>query len=140
VVPRSIEPLQEAPSNIAIVPTAEEPIGPNADEPTQRFEFDSHALAPDRQRLEHGSPAWCDATELQEELLQARDELIAAEAQLGEAVGRIRVLETELGRYHKTVGQLDRLARSPVWRCQRLYERLRGRAGRVRAVVLGKAR
>jgi hypothetical protein len=125
------------------VPTAEKPIDSNPgpwDEPTHGLGFDNHALAYDRQRLEHDSPAWSDATKLQEELLQTRDELIAAEAQLGESLGRIRVLETELGRYQEAAGQLDRLARSPVWRYQRLYERLRAMAGRARALVLGKAR
>jgi hypothetical protein len=125
------------------VPTAEKPIGSNPaplDEPTHGLEFDHHSLADDRQRLEHDSSAGSDATKLEEELLQTRDELIAAEAQLGESLGRIRVLETELGRYQEAAGQLDRLARSPVWRYQRLYERFRGMAGRVRALVLGKAR
>ena len=111
------------------------------DEPSRGLEFANHSVAhglegPDERAL----PASPSATELQEELLQTRDELIAAEAQLGQSLGRIRVLETELGRYQEAAGQLDRLTRSPVWRCQRLYERLRGRAGRIRAVVLGKAR
>jgi hypothetical protein len=80
------------------------------------------------------------ATELQEELLQTRDELIATEAQLGESLGRIRVLETELGRYQEAVGRLDPRTGSPVWRYKRLYRRLRGTAGRARALVLGKVR
>jgi hypothetical protein len=129
------------------VPTAERPIRSRpgrADEPSNGLESDNHSVAHGREAPHipdgHDLAASPSTIELQEELLQTRDELIAAEAQLGESLGRIRVLETELGRYQEAAGQLDRLTRSPVWRCQRLYERLRGRVGRIRAVVLGKAR
>jgi hypothetical protein len=129
------------------VPTAERPVSSRPgrpDEPSNGLESDNYSVAHGREvphvPEDHHLPSSPSTIELQEELLQTRDELIAAEAQLGESLGRIRVLETELGRYQEAAGQLDRLARSPVWRCQRLYERLRGRAGRLRAVVLGKAR
>jgi len=98
----------------------------------------SHGL--DQQRPQRSLLTPPGGTELEEELLQTRDELIAAEARLGEALGQIRVLENELGRYQEAAGRLDRFARCPVWRYQRLYERLRGRMGRVRARLLRMGR
>lgn len=68
---------------------------------------------------------------LAEELLVARDTVISHEAELGEALGRVRRLEAELVRYEPRVEQLDLILRSKSWRIggalHRLARRLRRR-------------
>ncbi|MFP5328385.1 MAG: class I SAM-dependent methyltransferase [Acidimicrobiia bacterium] len=50
------------------------------------------------------------------ELLDVQDQLVGAEAALGEALARARVLETERDRYARAAEELDELRRSRVWR------------------------
>jgi len=78
-----------------------------------------------------GEPARAEVARLQEQLLVSRDAVIGNEAALGEALGRIRLLESELARY---VGATDRLAEvlaSSSWRYTQAmlapYRKLRGR-------------
>jgi len=80
-----------------------------------------------------GAPARAEVARLREALLVSRDAVIGNEAALGEALGRIRLLESELARY---VGAADRLAEvlaSSSWRYSQAllapYRKLRGRQG-----------
>ncbi|TMK87683.1 MAG: class I SAM-dependent methyltransferase [Actinobacteria bacterium] len=80
-----------------------------------------------------GEPARAEVARLREALLVSRDAVIGNEAALGEALGRIRLLESELARY---VGAADRLAEvlaSSSWRYSQAllapYRKLRGRQG-----------
>jgi hypothetical protein len=74
------------------------------------------------------------------ELLEVRDELIAAQAELGEASGRIQFLDSQLSRYRTASEQLDKFTRSPVWKVYGPYESLRRRAGARLRRVLGRFR
>lgn len=73
-----------------------------------------------------------DETQLREEVLRLRDELIRADAQLGDARGQVRVLEAELTRYRDAAAQLDALTGSPAWRLHEIYRRMRRVAARGR--------
>jgi hypothetical protein len=75
------------------------------------------------------SDARVDASE---ELLKTRDELIETQAQLGDALGRLRVLEAELTRYRSAADELDALRHSVTWRLLAPYRVLRRVAGRRR--------
>jgi SAM-dependent methyltransferase len=91
-------------------------------------------------RLEEQFPLREDFTSVKEELLSTRDMLIGTEAQLGDAMGRVRALDAELSRYRIAVEQLEQFRRSPVWRLYEPYHQLRSRlVGRLRA-LLGKIR
>jgi SAM-dependent methyltransferase len=71
-----------------------------------------------------------------DELLVTRDELIGARAELGEALGRNRVLEADALRLRTAAHELDQFRRAPVWRVYSPYQRLRSRVGRkVRAAL-----
>lgn len=76
------------------------------------------------------SDARLDASE---ELLATRDELVATQAQLGDALGQLRVLEAELARYKAAAEELDALKRSLTWSLLSPYRVLRRRAGQGRA-------
>ena len=60
-----------------------------------------------------------------EELLKTRDELVATQAQLGDALGQLRVLEAELARYQQAANELDALKHSLTWRLLAPYRALR---------------
>lgn len=57
-----------------------------------------------------------DTAELQEELLQLRDDLIGKEGELGTARGRVAELEAYLQRYESLSARLDAINRSRTWR------------------------
>jgi hypothetical protein len=62
---------------------------------------------------------------LREELLVVRDDLIGHEARLGEALGRIELLEIELRRYKEATADAERLLGSRTGRALRAWHRLR---------------
>jgi hypothetical protein len=62
---------------------------------------------------------------LRQELLVLRDELIGQEARLGEALGRIELLESDLGRYRDAVAEAERLLGTRTGRLLRAWHRLR---------------
>ena len=71
--------------------------------------------------------------DVQAELLRTRDELIATQAQLGDALGQLRVFEAELTRYKGAADELDALKRSVTWRMLAPYRALRRLVARERA-------
>jgi hypothetical protein len=62
---------------------------------------------------------------LREELLLARDDLVGHEARLGEALGRIEVLESELRRHQDALADADRILGSRTGRLLRAWHGLR---------------
>jgi hypothetical protein len=62
---------------------------------------------------------------LRQELLVLRDDLIGHEARLGEALGRIELLEADLARYRDAVADAERLLGSRTGRLLRAWHRLR---------------
>jgi hypothetical protein len=62
---------------------------------------------------------------LREELLVARDDIVGHEARLGEALGRIEVLEAELRRHEAATAEAQRLLGSRTGRLLRAWHRLR---------------
>jgi hypothetical protein len=62
---------------------------------------------------------------LREELLVVRDDLIGHEARLGEALGRIELLEADLGRHREAVAAAERLLGTRTGRLLRAWHRLR---------------
>jgi hypothetical protein len=91
-------------------------------------------------RLEEQFPVREDYVEVKEDLLATRDALIGAEAQLGDAMGRVRALDAELSRYRIAAGQLEEFRRSPVWRLYEPYHSLRSRFAERTRALLGKLR
>jgi len=92
-------------------------------------------------QLERGySGSGASSAELNQELLATRDALIGTEAQLGEALGRVRELDAELSRYRIAADRLDEFTRSPVWRYYEPYHDLRSKIGRRVRALLGKIR
>ncbi len=92
-----------------------------------------------QQRLEEHDPE--QAAQLlraEEDVLRLRDELVAAEARLGEALGRERVLDTELLKHRDAADELVVFQRSSIWRLYSPYRRLRGRAGSAARAVKRK--
>lgn len=67
------------------------------------------------------------------ELLRTRDELVATQAQLGDALGQLRVLDAELTRYKDAADELDALKHSFTWRLLAPYRALRRLVPRARA-------
>ncbi len=77
-------------------------------------------------QLEEGSaPVAEENLRLREELLLARDELVGHEARLGEALGRIEVLESELRRHEDALADAGRILDSRTGRLLRAWHRLR---------------
>jgi hypothetical protein len=77
-------------------------------------------------QLEAGSgPVAEENLRLREELLLARDELVGHEARLGEALGRIEVLESELRRHQEALAEAERVLGSRTGRLLRAWHRLR---------------
>ena len=72
------------------------------------------------------------------EVATLRDELVAANAQLGDALGTIRELEDELARYRRAADELTAFKRSPFWL---LYAAIRGvyRAAKHKVATLLRA-
>jgi SAM-dependent methyltransferase len=62
---------------------------------------------------------------LREELLVARDDIVGHEARLGEALGRIEVLEAELRRHEAAAAEARQLLDSRTGRLLRAWHRLR---------------
>ena len=77
-------------------------------------------------QLEEGSgPAAEENLRLREELLLSRDELVGHEARLGEALGRIEVLESELRRHQAALADAHRILGSRTGRLLRAWHRVR---------------
>jgi len=77
-------------------------------------------------QLEAGSgPVAEENLRLREELLLSRDELVGHEARLGEALGRIEVLESELRRHQDALAEANRILGSRSGRLLRAWHRVR---------------
>ena len=77
-------------------------------------------------QLEEGTaPVAHENLRLREELLLARDDLVGHEARLGEALGRIELLEAELRRHRDALVDADRVLGSRAGRLLRAWHRLR---------------
>ena len=77
-------------------------------------------------QLEEGSgPVAEENLRLREELLLSRDELVGHEARLGEALGRIEVLESELRRHQDALAEANRILGSRSGRLLRAWHRAR---------------
>jgi hypothetical protein len=77
-------------------------------------------------QLEEGSGAVAEENlRLREELLLSRDELVGHEARLGEALGRIEVLESELRRHQDALADANRILGSRTGRVLRAWHRVR---------------
>jgi hypothetical protein len=77
-------------------------------------------------QLEEGSgPVAEENLRLREELLLSRDELVGHEARLGEALGRIEVVESELRRHQDALAEADRILGSRTGRLLRAWHRVR---------------
>jgi hypothetical protein len=75
---------------------------------------------------EHGGSRQVEENlRLRQELLVVRDDLIGHEARLGEALGRIELLESELCRYRDAMSDAERLLSSRTGRLLRAWHRLR---------------
>ena len=77
-------------------------------------------------QLEEGSgPVAEENLRLREELLRSRDELVGHEARLGEALGRIEVLESELRRHQDALAEANQILGSRTGRFLRAWHRVR---------------
>lgn len=77
-------------------------------------------------QLEEGSgPVAEENVQLRADLLAARDDLVGHEARLGEALGRIELLERELRRHQDALADAQRLLGSRTGRLLRAWHRLR---------------
>jgi hypothetical protein len=77
-------------------------------------------------QLEEGSgPVAEENVRLRADLLAARDDLVGHEARLGEALGRIELLERELRRHEDALADAQRLLGSSTGRLLRAWHRLR---------------
>jgi hypothetical protein len=77
-------------------------------------------------QLEEGNgPVAEENLRLREELLLSRDELVGHEARLGEALGRIEVLESELRRHQDALADANRILGSRTGRLLRAWHRVR---------------
>jgi hypothetical protein len=77
-------------------------------------------------QLEEGSgPVAEENVRLREELLLSRDDLVGHEARLGEALGRIEVLESELRRHQDALAEANRILGSRTGRLLRAWHRVR---------------
>jgi hypothetical protein len=85
-------------------------------------------LEPNERDVHHargGGPLVEENLRLRQELLVVRDELIGHEARLGEALGRMELLESELCRYRDAMADAERLLSSRTGRMLRAWHRLR---------------
>ena len=77
-------------------------------------------------QLEKGSgPVAEENLRLREELLLTRDDIVGHEARLGEALGRIEVLEAELRRHQDALAGAERILGSRTGRLLRAWHRVR---------------
>ena len=77
-------------------------------------------------QLEKGSgPVAEENLRLREELLLTRDDIVGHEARLGEALGRIEVLEAELRRHQDALAGAERILGSHTGRLLRAWHRVR---------------
>jgi hypothetical protein len=77
-------------------------------------------------QLEQGSgPVAEENLRLREELLLARDELIGHEGRLGEALGKLELLEAEVRRYQDALAGAQQILGSRTGRLLRVWHRLR---------------
>jgi hypothetical protein len=77
-------------------------------------------------QIEEGSgPVAQENLRLREEILLARDDLVGHEARLGEALGRIEVLESELRRHQDALADAGRILGSRTGRLLRAWHRVR---------------
>ena len=77
-------------------------------------------------QLEEGSgPVAEENLRLREELLLSRDELVGHEARLGEALGRIEVLDSELRRHQEALAVANQILGSRTGRLLRAWHRVR---------------
>jgi hypothetical protein len=77
-------------------------------------------------QLEQGSgPVTEENLHLREELLLARDELVGHEARLGEALGKLELLESELGRHQAALADARQILGSRTGRLLRAWHRIR---------------
>jgi hypothetical protein len=77
-------------------------------------------------QLEEGSgPVAEENLRLREDLLRSRDDLVGHEARLGEALGRIELLEAELRRHQDAVADADRILGSRTGKLLRAWHRFR---------------
>jgi hypothetical protein len=74
---------------------------------------------------EGGGPVAEENVRLREDLLAARDDLVGHEARLGEALGKIELLESELRRHREAMADVDRLLGSRTGRLLRAWHRVR---------------
>ena len=74
---------------------------------------------------EGGGPVAEDNLRLREELLLARDDIVGHEARLGEALGRIEVLEAELRRHQDALAGAEGILGSRSGRLLRAWHRVR---------------
>lgn len=72
-----------------------------------------------------------ELTEVRRELLIARDEVVGAHAELGQARGRIAELEDELARHRAAVREIRGFKGTPVWAGFVVYLRIRQRCGSI---------
>jgi hypothetical protein len=91
---------------------------------------DEHAAPYERDELhsrlaEDGDPVAEENLRLRQELLVVRDDLVGHEARLGEALGKIELLEIELRRYQDAMADAERLLASRTGRLLRAWHRLR---------------
>jgi hypothetical protein len=77
-------------------------------------------------QIEEGSgPVAEENLRVREELLLARDDIVGHEARLGEALGRIEVLEAELRRHQDALAGAERILGSRSGRLLRAWHRVR---------------
>jgi hypothetical protein len=77
-------------------------------------------------QMEEGSgPTAEQNVRLRADLLAARDDLVGHEARLGEALGKIEVLESDLRRHQDALADAQRLLDSRTGRLLRAWHRLR---------------
>jgi hypothetical protein len=77
-------------------------------------------------QIEEGSgPVAEENLRLREELLLARDDIVGHDARLGEALGRIEVLEAELRRHQDALAGAERILGSRSGRLLRAWHRVR---------------
>lgn len=74
---------------------------------------------------EGGAPVAEENVRLRADLLAARDDLVGHEARLGEALGKIELLESELRRHQDALADAQRLLGSRTGRLLRAWHRLR---------------
>lgn len=91
---------------------------------------DEHRAPYERNELhaqlgENGDPVAEENLRLRQELLVVRDDLVGHEARLGEALGKIELLEIELRRYQDAMADAERLLSSRTGRLLRAWHRLR---------------